>query len=159
MNHRRNYLYCLSTLGRVGYLKAPGTMGAVVSLPLIIAYKYLLYICAFDALIYDICSSMVFTGLSLWMLYIIKPYYDADDPQEIVIDEGVGMFIALTGMHFSSIYILGAFVLFRFFDISKILGISYMERIPEKSCAIMADDCLAGIYTCIVMHYVFVFYS
>ena len=48
-------------------------------------------------------------------------------------------------------YMLAAFVLFRFFDILKPLGIRKMEKLPG-GYGIMADDILSGIYGLIVLY-------
>ena len=52
---------------------------------------------------------------------------------------------------FSWWHILAAFVLFRFFDIVKPLGVRKMENF-KGGWGIMADDVLAGIYGAIVLH-------
>ena len=47
-------------------------------------------------------------------------------------------------------YILFAFLLFRFFDIFKPLGIRKMEQL-EGGIGVMADDILAGIYSFLLL--------
>jgi len=47
-------------------------------------------------------------------------------------------------------YGLAAFVLFRFFDILKPLGIRRMEKLPG-GVGVMMDDVLAGVYGFIVL--------
>ena len=43
------------------------------------------------------------------------------------------------------------FILFRFFDISKLKPISYMEKI-QGGLGIMLDDVLAGLLTLIILY-------
>ena len=75
------------------------------------------------------------------------------DPSKVVIDEMVGVWIPLLaapGGEARWWYALGAFVLFRFFDIVKPLGVRRMERF-EGGVGIMMDDILAGIYSFIIL--------
>ena len=75
--------------------------------------------------------------------------FDTKDPHYVVIDEFLGMWIALIFTS-SFIWILVAFFLFRFFDISKALGISKLEKI-NGAIGIVFDDVLAGLYTLLIV--------
>jgi len=69
------------------------------------------------------------------------------DPSQIVLDEFVGMWIALLGHDLSKLWIVvAAFGLFRFFDIVKPFGINALQKAPE-GWGVMLDDVLAGVYT------------
>lgn len=72
------------------------------------------------------------------------------DDSRIVIDEVGGMAISLLWVPFTLGYFILAFLLFRFFDIVKPLGIKTAERLPG-GWGVMGDDVLAGIYTCLVI--------
>ena len=78
--------------------------------------------------------------------------FDTKDPSYVVIDEFLGMWIALifTSSTFSFVWILIAFFLFRFFDITKSLGISKIEKI-NGAVGIVFDDVLAGLYTLLIV--------
>jgi len=65
------------------------------------------------------------------------------DPGKIVLDEFCGMFVAAWNLD-SWTLIMAAFVLFRFFDIVKPLGISRIQRLPG-GWGVVFDDLLAGI--------------
>ena len=68
------------------------------------------------------------------------------DPGQVVVDEISGQLVTLTPMLFSPSVagtILG-FVLFRFFDITKPLGIARLERLPG-GWGVMTDDLAAGV--------------
>lgn len=65
-----------------------------------------------------------------------------DDPGEVVIDEVVGMWIALYG--FGPALFVPALGLFRILDIIKPFPIRNLERLPG-GIGIMADDIAAGI--------------
>lgn len=77
------------------------------------------------------------------------------DPGVVVIDEVLGQWIALLTLsyHADMIFIIAAFLLFRFFDIIK----PYPARIFERSTggtSIMLDDAVAGVYACIAANLV-----
>ena len=76
------------------------------------------------------------------------------DPSRIVVDEMVGMWISLLWVGSGWIPLLSAFVLFRFFDIVKPLGIHKTEQLPG-GIGVMTDDILAGIYTNLILQVTF----
>ena len=62
----------------------------------------------------------------------------------IVVDEWVGQWITFSFLPVNyTIAILG-FLLFRFFDISKVGPVKYFEKLPG-AWGVMADDVIAGI--------------
>jgi phosphatidylglycerophosphatase A len=71
--------------------------------------------------------------------------FGEEDPSVVVIDEVVGQTIALLFVPVSLWYFIGAFALFRFFDITKPPPVRRCERLPG-GLGILMDDCVAGIY-------------
>ena len=69
---------------------------------------------------------------------------------KIVIDEVFGMTISLLFLPINFITIVIAFVLFRFFDILKPLGIRKAEKL-KNGWGVMVDDLVAGIYSNIII--------
>jgi phosphatidylglycerophosphatase A len=67
------------------------------------------------------------------------------DPSIVVIDEVVGMLVALWALPFQAGEALAAFLCFRLFDIVKPYPIRRLERQPG-GWGIMLDDVLAGLY-------------
>jgi len=67
-----------------------------------------------------------------------------EDPRQFVLDEIVGVWIAMLGFGVDFRHLLAAFLLFRFFDIAKPLGIRRLERL-ENGWGVMLDDVAAGI--------------
>ncbi len=103
-------------------------------------------------------------GQMQWLLLLIIPFFFlgvqsanrleavwGSDPSRIVIDEMVGVWIAMLGVPFSITNLALAFVLFRIFDIWKPLGIRKMEDF-KSGWGVMMDDVLAGIYALILLH-------
>lgn len=72
------------------------------------------------------------------------------DPQRIVMDEAVGVWIAFLFIPYTLTYFILAFILFRIFDIWKPLGIRKIEKL-KGGLGVMGDDILAGIYANIIL--------
>ncbi|REJ69626.1 MAG: phosphatidylglycerophosphatase A [Planctomycetota bacterium] len=79
----------------------------------------------------------------------------AKDPGAIVWDEIASMllvFLFVPVAEMSSPLILGiGFVLHRFFDVVKLPPCRQLERLPN-GLGIMADDVVAALYACVVLH-------
>ena len=119
---------------------APGTMGALFG----VAVWYLLFALLDYATLMWTLSGLIVSSVS--------ERYWGEDPSRVVMDETVGEWIALLAVPASGHwgYVLAAFVLFRFFDIVKPLGVRSMEKL-KGGYGIMADDILSGIYAAIVI--------
>ena len=127
---------------------APGTAGALlasiiwVALYFLLPFSWVLWLTA--ALV------IVFTFAGIWAADKLETYW-GEDPSRVVVDEMVGVWIALLAAPSGSVwYGLGAFALFRLFDIFKPLGIRRMESFPG-GFGVMMDDILAGIYSFVVL--------
>ena len=137
----------ITTLFGAGYIKyAPGTIGSILTI--------LIWV-----LIYTAFGQIYFLGLFLILAvgsyYLIKKYlsvYNKKDPQEIIIDEFIGISIPLlfVSSYQSYFEILLVFVSFRIFDIFKIYPVNKAE-ILDGPIGIILDDVIAGIYTLIIL--------
>ena len=134
---------------------APGTLGAIIGcISLYLFEKY--------NLISTTSTPILFIGLIVitTILGIIasnqleKEW--GKDPQKVVIDEVVGMWITMMFVNFTWLNVLIGFVLFRFFDIAKPLGIRKIEKL-RGGIGVMADDMLAGVYANIILHVIIFF--
>jgi phosphatidylglycerophosphatase A len=72
------------------------------------------------------------------------------DSNRVVIDEVQGMLTALFLLPADWHYMLAAFVLFRFFDIAKPLGIRCLESV-KSGWGVMLDDLMAGIISNVLL--------
>lgn len=72
------------------------------------------------------------------------------DPHCVVIDEVVGIQVALVGATPTLAGVAAAFVLFRIFDVWKPFPIHRLQSLPG-GWGIVADDALAGLYTRVVL--------
>lgn len=123
---------------------APGTAGALLAtliwlgLSLVVSEVCLLWL--------TVAFILLFTAVGIWAANQLKPYW-GEDPSRVVVDEMVGVWIPLLAAPAGDVwYVVGAFVLFRLFDIFKPLGIRRMESFPG-GIGVMMDDILAGIYS------------
>ena len=80
----------------------------------------------------------------------------APDPSIVVIDEIVGMWIALFLLPKTLVAVVGAFVIFRILDIVKPFPARRLEHLPN-GWGIMLDDVVAGVYASICTHLVLLF--
>jgi phosphatidylglycerophosphatase A len=67
------------------------------------------------------------------------------DPSHIVVDEVVGMLVSLFLIPVGWAGAVGAFLLFRFFDVIKPYPANRLERL-HGGLGVMADDAMAGVY-------------
>jgi phosphatidylglycerophosphatase A len=129
---------------------APGTVG---SLAILIAY----WICPEISALQLIMIIIGLTALGIYTATIteteMKKKLGSDkgnDPGIIVIDEIIGMLIALLFIPKTTFFLITAFILFRIFDIAKPYPARTMEKL-HGGWGIVLDDVVAGIYANIVI--------
>jgi phosphatidylglycerophosphatase A len=114
----------------------PGTWGSLAALPLWWGLTLLgpwSYGLAF----------LVLLGVSVPAIRLAEEYLGRRDHPAIVVDEVLGMLIALAGLPGSWPGLAAGFVLFRLLDIWKPFPIKYMEKLPGGWGVVM-DDLAAG---------------
>lgn len=141
----------IATVFGAGYVPgAPGTVGSIIGL--------MLYVLASTAG----GESAVATGLAWLIVFAVWSSGQAarklgeKDPACIVVDEVVGMWVALLGTHSHGPMLLAAFVLFRTFDILKPYPIRRIERL-DGGWGIVFDDLLAGVYANLSLRLILLF--
>ena len=144
MNIKYRFSEIIGTMFYVGKIPiASGTWGSLVALLL----WYLIKPKIIDPLFLLITGGLFFTGVAV--SEIITRELDNHDPKEIVIDEWVGMWIALYLVPHSIFWGLVSFFLFRFFDIFKPGPVQIMDDI-HSPIGVMLDDVVAGILALLV---------
>lgn len=126
----------------------PGTAGALTGMLIWYALSFMLN----STLLFAVTLSciVVFTIAGTWAVRRLSPFWGSD-PQKVVIDEMVGVWVPLLAVPASDIWLaLASFVLFRLFDILKPLGIRMLDR-RKGAFYVMADDILAGVYSLIII--------
>jgi len=91
-------------------------------------------------------------GLGIKASSIMEKRY-GHDPAEVTIDEVAGMWITLFLLPKTILVVLIAFIVFRFFDITKPFPARTFDTM-HGGFGIMMDDVVAGIYANITMHIV-----
>lgn len=85
------------------------------------------------------------------MIQIYESRTQQEDPSEIVVDEWIGVGIALGFVELSWMSLVLAFVLFRLFDITKPPGVRFFDRRHLNSWGTMLDDVVAGLYAGLIL--------
>jgi phosphatidylglycerophosphatase A len=152
---RSFYKFLLSGFG-VGWLPlAPGTWGAAVAVLLAAGLAALKLPPSVEVLILS-GVTLIFTWIGIKGSDMLADEW-GKDPKQTVIDEVVGTWISIIGMPLTGLNLLLAFVLFRFFDILKPLGIRQAERL-NGGWGVMVDDILAGVYANITLQIMLYFW-
>ncbi len=142
----------IATLGLIGRaMFAPGTAGSFAALCLA-PFVFLPFSLPVRILI---LAFVFFLGVKV--SDIAEKELGKADPSAVIIDEVIGQWIALLPLGYLSYFnadlflgsdfvlLLCAFMLFRFFDISKVGPVGLMERKFHGGLGIMLDDVVAGI--------------
>ncbi len=116
---------------------APGTWASIVAM----------------FLFYHLVNQPFHLGAILAVVFFVGVYASGrlekemkeKDPSCAVIDEVLGMGVAMLAIPAVWYYVLMAFIFFRLFDIWKPFPIRKLEKLPG-GWGIMTDDLLAGIY-------------
>lgn len=128
--------------------KGPGTAGAAAALLLAALLEWH---CRPPIWIYAACgAALIIPGA--WAAGVHARVNNSKDPQEVVVDEVAGQWIALGGLSDNNSWLawLAAFALFRFFDILKPWPVRQFEKLPG-GIGILMDDVMAGIYAAVVL--------
>lgn len=126
----------------LGFSKfAPGTVASVAACLLFYFIEMPIWI--------SIPIIIILFFLGIRSADVLETKYEKD-ASCIVIDEVVGMWISVLLIPHDWHYFLAALVLFRIFDISKVLFIKKAENL-KGGLGVMADDVVAGFYSNILL--------
>ena len=134
----------LASLGGIGLIPfAPGTFGSIFAWIAFILISHFVNM---------LILTIVIIILSIWVCEKVSKDLFEKDHKSIVIDELVGMWVALLPViYFASsqneriAYAILALVFFRFFDILKPFPVSYFDQKYKNGFGIVFDDIIAGI--------------
>ncbi len=128
----------IATCGGVGRIPfAPGTAGALVGLG---AFALTMGLpAAWQLGLLGVATAAGWRASQAYACAVGR-----EDPNEVVVDEFCGMWLALVLAAPDLVVAAGAFVAFRVLDIAKPPPIRWLERLPGGS-GIMADDLAAGL--------------
>lgn len=123
---------------------APGTWGTLGALP----FGMLLMVLGGKVAL--IGGLAIIIPIGFWATKKFEDMTGEHDSGIIVIDEVAGLWLTLLAATMEPISILGAFILFRLFDILKPWPVSFFDRMPGAK-GVMLDDLAAGIYAAICL--------
>ena len=135
----RGWLLIGSFFGAGLVPRAPGTVGSLASL-VIWAPLCLLDVAWWIRLL--VAGALFVLGVIASDRLVVTR---GEDPQVVVMDEVVGMGLALLFAHTVSALVVG-FALFRLFDIWKPWPVRLADRRLKGGFGVMFDDVLAGLY-------------
>ena len=150
-----------ATLGGIGMVPiAPGTFGSIT------AWIIFVYLSHFISMLNMLILTILFFILSIWICSEASKDLENKDHKSIVIDELVGMWIALlpvlviaNSQYERTVYALAALILFRFFDILKPFPISYFDKNYKNGFGIVIDDVISGLIAIIPSYLVLILLS
>ena len=128
-----------------GYVpKLPGTAGSVLGVGVWLVFQF-----AGNSWVWIVFA----VGLLpvIWIAGAAERLFGEPDPGCVVIDEIVGMTVALAGITPVWWLVLTGFAAFRLFDIWKPFPIRQSQKLPG-GWGIVVDDLLAGGLACAVTH-------
>jgi phosphatidylglycerophosphatase A len=139
----RALILFLATGAYSGYAPmAPGTVGSLITLPLLFPFSWLLHISP----VVQVGALILLIGCACWIAGAAEHYLGDHDSGKIVIDEIVGMLTASVLLDMTLPRLLVAFFLFRLFDILKPPPARYFDQQVPGGVGVVLDDVCAGIY-------------
>ena len=138
--HFQKSLAYLATLGPLGHLRpASGTIGSMFA----VVTGYI--IASFGTSIL-VVATVIVTILGIAAADAYGRITDQKDAPEVIIDEVAGQWVVLIFLPMDPFWFAAGFLLFRFFDITKLGPVGMVERL-SGGFGIMADDIVAGLLT------------
>ncbi|WP_138464932.1 phosphatidylglycerophosphatase A [Poseidonocella sp. HB161398] len=147
----------IATFGGVGLLRpAPGTWGSAIAIPL----GYVLHGLGGFTLL-SLATIAVF-AVGIWACQAERAATGRKDASEIVIDEVAGQWVAMWPLSLGLSHAgvdpwlfpwpgwVGAFVLFRLFDIWKPGPVGWADR-KDAAAWVMVDDVIAGLMAAVTV--------
>mgnify|MGYP001420897584 CR=1 FL=1 len=157
----KNPFHLLATLGGIGMVPiAPGTFGSIA------AWLIFVYLSHFISMINMIILTILLCILSIWICNQASKNLENKDHKSIVIDEFVGIWVALLPVLFvansqfeRTVYALAALIFFRLFDILKPFPISYFDKNYKNGFGIVIDDVISGLIAIIPSYIILILLS
>ena len=118
----------------------PGTWGSLGAIPFGVLIYWL------GGLYALIPAIFIITLIGYWAAHKFEKATNTHDSSMIVVDEVAGQWIALLAAGLNPVLIAAAFILFRFFDITKIWPANWIDEKVPGAAGVMGDDIIAGFY-------------
>ena len=140
----------LATMAGTGHLKpAPGTWGSAAA-----ALILLIWINAAGEPPREIFigALVILFLVGWWATFLAQKALKRVDPPQVVIDEWVGLWVAVLFFPLDVYSIVWAFLFFRLFDIWKPWPIGLIDRKLKNALGVMLDDVVAGLYAAAALY-------
>ena len=139
-NLMRFFCELIATFFHIGYVPiCPGTVASFVT-------AFILFFIPEIPVGYLVITLIILFFIGLWTSGKVEIQSKKHDPAKIVIDEVFGMFISLLFVPKILWLYFIAFLLFRFFDVTKFFPSNFAEKL-SGGLGIMLDDLIAGLWT------------
>ncbi len=125
--------------------KAPGTVGTLAAIPLVLGLSLLPVTAALLLLV-------LASWFGCWLCQQVSDDIGAEDHGAIVFDEIIGFALTMWAVPLSWWTLLLGFCLFRLLDIAKPGPIGWCDRNISGGTGVMLDDIVAGLLACGLMH-------
>ena len=138
----------------IGYFKfSPGSIGSLISILILFPF-FLLEIFSYKLLIFFFIFTFI---LSIYFINLYSKQNSSHDAKEIIIDEFAGIYLIFLFYDYvflinNYITLILIFILFRFFDITKIFPANIIDKKIKNPFGVMLDDIIAAIYTILFMY-------
>ena len=120
-------------------VKAPGTWGTLVGIPIVLVLQPL------PPLTYWIAAGLI-TLLGVWACGVRGRELGDSDHPSLVWDEVAGFVVTMGFAPTGWLWLVVGFALFRLFDIWKPWPIHVVDRHVKNGWGTMVDDLMAGVY-------------
>ena len=138
--------FAIATVFKAGYIPiAPGTVGSIIGL---LVFWLIKDYASFTIEMF-VATALFFAGV--WASTIVEQVLERHDPGVVIVDEVVGMLVALMLLPPTITVMFLAFLLFRVFDIIKPYPARWCEQL-SRGWGIMMDDVVAGLYVNVLIH-------
>ena len=135
----------IATFGYIGYAPiAPGTFGSAAGLAVFVLLRAVGL-----PWLEPVVIALLFAA-GAWAGNIAERYFGGIDPQQVVIDEVLGMLLTLMLVPVSWAGALLGFLVFRVLDIIKPWPARGLENL-HGGVGVMADDAMAAVYGNVLM--------
>jgi phosphatidylglycerophosphatase A len=137
----------IATVGGLGYAPvAPGTFGSAAGIGVYWLTRHWPFM-------WQLALIAVVTLVGTWAATRAAQHFGKEDPGHVVIDEVAGQLVTLAFTGAGLYATILAFFVFRVLDIIKPFPADRLERL-HGGIGIMADDLMAGVYGCLIVHLV-----
>ena len=144
----------------IGYFKfSPGSIGSLISILILFPFFWL-EIFSYKFLIFFFIFTFI---LSMHFINLYSKQNSSHDAKEIIIDEFAGIYLIFLFYDYvflinNYITLILIFILFRFFDITKIFPANIIDKKIKNPFGVMLDDIIASIYTILFMYILNVYF-